>query len=386
MEEDMTTEIRPAHSPLGASGAERWLNCPGSVALLKELVLPQSDEPEYRSLGTSAHAAANKCLVADLDAWEIIGQKYGVHTVDLEMCEPVQTFLDECRSLIGPESKVYLEWGIDAPEFHKDFYGTLDFGCVTGNHMAIRDYKHGEGIMVDVEWNPQVMYYAYGLLRHHPEVTEISLGIVQPRGFHPSGPIRTWDTTADAIRIWAEGELLDAMNRTALDADFLPGPWCRLCPAKLVCPSLTSLFEAAMTADPKRICNITDEGIGRSYQMLAPVESYIRAFKEETLRRLIKGHKIDQVKIVAKKADRVWKPEAEAVMLEKFPTDAFTEPKLKSPAQMEKVGAAAKVLTKQYAYTPESGPTVALASDKRPAITVQTVQEKFGAAIAALEE
>ena len=382
----MTAEIRPTHSPLGASGAERWMNCPGSVALLKELTLPETDEPEYRSLGTSAHSAANECLSKDLDAWELIGHQHGKHEITHEMCEPIQTFLDECRSLIQPESKVYLEFGIDAPDFHPDFYGTLDFGCVTGTHMAIRDYKHGEGIMVDVEWNPQVMYYAYGLLRHHPEVTEVSLGIVQPRGFHPAGPVRIWEIGADTIRQWAEGELKSAMIRTALDKDFMPGPWCRFCPAKLVCPSLTSLFEAAMTADPTKIINITDEGIGRSYQMLAPIESYIRAFKEEALRRLIKGSDIKELKIVAKKADRVWKPEADAVFLEKFPTEAMTEPKLRSPAQMEKIGAAAKVLVKQYAYTPESGPTVALATDKRPAITVKTVHERFAAAVAAMEE
>ena len=38
------------HSPLGASGAERWMNCPGSVNLIKSMVLPESDEEDYQLL------------------------------------------------------------------------------------------------------------------------------------------------------------------------------------------------------------------------------------------------------------------------------------------------------------------------------------------------
>ncbi|MBO8865195.1 DUF2800 domain-containing protein, partial [Staphylococcus aureus] len=34
---------KPLHSPLGASSADRWIHCPGSVALIKALDLPRSD-------------------------------------------------------------------------------------------------------------------------------------------------------------------------------------------------------------------------------------------------------------------------------------------------------------------------------------------------------
>src|SRR5580765_4761035 len=68
---------RPAHSPLGASGAERWMNCPGSVSLLK-LVSPgvESDEPEYRTHGTAAHQLLAHCLTEKLDAWECTDLTY----------------------------------------------------------------------------------------------------------------------------------------------------------------------------------------------------------------------------------------------------------------------------------------------------------------------
>lgn len=378
----MTTEIRPAHSPLGASGAERWMNCAGSVALLKELKLPESDEPDYRKNGVAAHEALEACLREGLDAWEIVGRVFHDVTADVEIADAIQLFIDEVRPLMTSSAKVFIEFGVDAPDFHKDFYGTLDFGLVDGATMYVIDYKHGEGIAVDVEDNPQVKYYAYGLLRHHPEVEKVVLKIIQPRGFHPQGPVRTWETSADAIRSWAEGELLQAMLRTELDNDLDAGPWCRFCSAKLVCPLMTSLFGAAMTADPKIVVNLGDESLGRSYQYVQAVKFYLTALETETLRRLNLGHVVNGVKLVYKKANRVFKPEAQDIFLKEFGEDKVMKPpEFKSPAEMEKLGAKAKALVHEYAYTPTSGLTVALESDKRPAVKVQSTAEAFSVAI-----
>jgi len=382
----MSTEVRPAHSPLGASGAERWMNCAGSVALLKELKLPESDEPEYRSLGTAAHDLGHHCLVNNIEAWERIGEKHGQHVADIEMTGAVQVYLDECRRIVeeNPGGQVYNEFGIDAPDFHKSFYSTLDRGYVLTTKMWIRDYKHGEGIAVDVEFNSQLMYYAYGLLRHHPEVETVNIGIVQPRGFHPDGVVRVWETSADAIRQWAEGTLRPAMERTELDNDLNAGPWCRFCPAKLVCPLMTSLFGAAMTCDPKQVVHLNDESLGRSYQYTAAVKSYLKAMEDETFRRLNSGGLVPGVKLVQKKANRVWKTEAPAIAVAKFGPDAMTVPEMKSPAELEKIGSAAKAFAHEYAYTPVTGLTVALDADKRSAVKVASTLETFKAAVEAL--
>lgn len=375
----MSTEIRPAHSPLGASSAERWMACPGSVALLKELKLPESDEPDYRTLGTAAHAAACECLVKGLDAWEVMGQAFGEHEADDDLVNAVQVYLDEVRSLITPESKVYFEFRIDYPEFHKNFYGTTDCGVVTGDTLYIRDYKHGEGIAVDVEHNPQIMYYAFGLLRHHPRVMEVDMGIVQPRGFHPDGNIRVWRTSAGSIRSWAADTLKPAMDRTELDHSLDAGPWCRFCPAKLVCPLMTSLFGAACTADPQVIVNLSAESLGRSYQYVQAVKFYLKAMEDETFRRLNAGGSVPGTKLVMKKANRVWKEDAEEIF--KSLDGAYTAPELKSPAEMEKIGAEAKKLVRQYAYTPQTGLTVALEDDKRAAVKVTSTVEAFPGAL-----
>lgn len=373
----MSTENRPAHSPLGASGAERWMNCPGSVALLSELKLPETDEPEYRKDGTAAHAAAYSCLLKDQEAWEIIGETHGERIVTDEMADAVQIYLDECRRIVeeNPGGVVYNEFGIIAPDFHKDFYGTLDRGYAVNTKLFVRDFKYGSGIAVEIEWNPQIMYYAYGLLRHHPEVTEVDLGIVQPRIPYLE-PVRTWVIDASSVREWAMYTLLPAMNRTELDQDLDAGPWCRFCPAKLVCPLMTSLFGAAMTADPKIVVNLSAESLGRSYQYTQAVKFYLKAMEEETFRRLNAGGLIPGVKLVPKKANRVFKDGAiEAFKI--LGADVWTVPELKSPAVMEKIGAVAKKLVHEWAFTPSAGLTVALSTDKRPAVKVQTTGEAF---------
>jgi hypothetical protein len=47
---------------------------------------------------------------------------------------------------------------------------------------------------------------------------------------------------------------------------------------------------------------------------------------------------------------------------------------------MEKLGPDVKAWVGEYAYTPQTGLTVALADDKRVAVKVQSATEAFGAA------
>jgi hypothetical protein len=52
---------------------------------------------------------------------------------------------------------------------------------------------------------------------------------------------------------------------------------------------------------------------------------------------------------------------------------------------MEEVSGDAPKLVKEWAYTPQTGLTVALERDKRPAVKVQSSTEAFGEAVAALD-
>lgn len=405
---------RAAHSSKGASGAERWMNCPGSSALIAAYELPETDEPSYRAEGTAMHEAAADCLARDIDAWEITGETYyGVLLTD-DMLEGIQVYIDRVRPLIDRKQfhgqQFFIEAKLAAPEVHAQMFGSVDFAALVegcgpqgsgqwDRFLDVTDLKGGEGIVVDPDDNPQMKYYAFMLIStKYPELDDdfpVRLTIVQPRAFSHDGPIRDWWTTVGDIKSWVVRDLLPAMNSTddALDA----GEWCRFCPAKLICPLMNSLWRAASMYDPKAIIDISDESLGLSYQKVEAVQFYKKALEDEVFRRLSLARPVAGTKLVNKKANRVFKETVtetvEGVAVEvpmlkavedRFGKLAFTAPELKSPAELAKLGPKAKEFVKEYAYLPVTGLTVALDSDKRTGIVPQTATERFGAAIANL--
>lgn len=386
MQQKLSNEqTKPVHSPLGASSAERWMNCPGSVSLIKVLAMPETDEPEYRALGIAAHELAAVCLREGQDTWELIGEKFHNQEVDKEMADAVQVYLDTVRPDMGkPGAKVYIEHGVSHPSINFA-YGTVDSGVVYEDIAVISDYKHGEGIVVEVKDNPQLMYYAFLFLFLHPEVQRVLLRIVQPRAYAQA--VREWPIEAFYIKQWAAETLIPAMDLAQLEGgDLDAGNWCRFCPAKLVCPLMGNLFGAAMTANPKEVVELTDESIGRSYGYIQAVKFYIKALEEEVFNRLNRGSEIPGCKLVPKKANRVFKPGASALMAAKFGEDAFIPADYKTPAEIDKLGATGKAFTREYAYTPQTGLTFATADDPRPAVKVQSSQEAFGSIVQALTD
>lgn len=419
----MTTVIdhgKRGHSSLGASGAERWMNCVGSVALLKKLAeailamgIPlEGDDPDYRREGTAMHEAGEHCLREGLDTWEIVGETFNETVIDEPMAHAIQVYLDCCRRDLKTAVLHYIEYPISSP-VHPDFYGTADWvaiisklagyvsdvgpklGLDPNDRLIIADLKGGEGIVVEPEDNPQLKYYAFGVidgLERSANVTlrddlKVTLRICQPRAYYEDNRvIREWDTTVGEIKAWVHDVLVPAMHATEFDHDLDAGPWCRFCPAKLVCPMMASLFGAACKSNPKEVITLTDESLGRSYQYRDAVRFYLKAMEDETFRRLNLGKKVPGTKLVPKKANRVFKSEAPAIFKEKFGSDAMHPAELKSPSEMEKLGSAAKELVREYAYTPQTGLTVATDDDKRPAVKIETSQQAFGTAVANIGE
>lgn len=354
------------------------------------LTLPDTDEPEYLAFGRHAHSLCARMLESGEDAWEAIGEKFGEaeeYAVDANMADAVQVYLNKVRPLIAKATSVRIEQKMYRPDLHKYFYGTADLALYFEEEalLDVTDYKHGEGIFVDVEWNPQIMYYAYGLLDRYPGVRRVRLRIVQPRN-HEGPPIRVWEISAEELCQWAEDELLPAMNRKAMDKLLNAGPWCRLCPAKLVCPLLTALFGAAAKADPKEIINLSNESIGRSYQYIPAVKFYLRALEAEAFRLNNAGKDVPGTKMVPKKSNRIYKDGAEEIVIARFGDAAYEPRALKSPAQIEALGPEGAQVVAEWAYTPFTGLTVALASDRRQGVKVQSLGEKFAGAKAVEDE
>lgn len=391
----MTTVIdnRPKHSPLGASGAERWLNCAGSVALIQMLDLSDEDDPTYRVEGSAMHEGAARCLTQQEDAWQI-EDKWTLEGTDTvvevtdEMRRAVQIYLGRCREDMDTAAEYFIETPVSAPE-HPQFYGTVDFGAVwrskagAVHRVKIRDFKGGAGVVVDVEENPQLMYYCWGLIHgwNLPDETPVELEIVQPRAYDPDGIIRTWETTVGFVREWVHTVLVPGMDRTSFDHDLAAGEWCRFCPAKLICPKLTSLFRAAAVANPKEIPNLSDEMLGESWKLIAPAKKYIDALKAETQKRLEAGKKMSAVMLTYQKANRVYKPGAP---LEETFGDAIWSPRERlGPAGIDELPGGVE-FNKKWAFTPQNGYTVCERGAKKVEVIIKSSTDTFKDAIANL--
>lgn len=332
------------HARLSASSAERFMKCPGSVKLSE--MLPVSEDDEFSSEGTAAHALAELCLRSGDDAYLHQGETILEHEVTPNMVEAVQVYLDYVRA--GDTDFKYdmhIEYKIDDTALGSDFGGTADVVIIDykKNNVEIVDYKHGIGIPVDVAGNTQLLYYAYGVLRklkldNPSHYWDVSMTIVQPRTYHRDGPIRWEERSVEGVIKWGEQELLPAMKK--VDSDDVPyemGEHCRFCDGKLVCPLIKAVYKEFAFMTPDEIIGFDDETLARYYKQISVVKYNIKSLQAEAQKRALKDSPLPGTKLVYGKAARIWKKGAEEVVIEEYGDDAFTEPSLKSPAQIEKL-------------------------------------------------
>lgn len=394
----MSTEELPAHSPLGASSAKRWLNCAGSVSLINriEATVPErneDDDPEWTREGKAMHDLAADCLINDADAWEVVGQERYKVVLDAAMGQAVQEYLNAARAIKAKCSAFFVEKKFHRPDIHPSFYGTADCGGVETDgvvikHVHVMDLKGGVGIIVEPEENEQFQYYAFGVIDtyeraanlHIPDDTPVTLYVSQPRAYHHDGSLRTWTTTVGALRKWVEEVLVPGMEETQWSETLTPGEHCRFCPAKLVCPALSGLFRAACTTPPAIVTSMDDAALAREYANIAAAEKYVTAIKAEALSRLNTGREVQGLKLVHMKSNRTWRDDARDLL--KGMADAWkTEPTQLSPAAYEKLGDAQAKFVKEHAYTPQGGLTVALEGDKRAGVKVEPASKTWQAVL-----
>lgn len=230
------------HSKVGASGSERWMNCPGSVRLCTGR---PGRSTEYTAEGTAAHHVAERCLKEGKDALDFFGDVIKVDDFEFEvdetMVEHVQLYVDTIRADAREmgDTVLEVERGFHLKSYHPDLFGTNDANLYSATVLRVYDFKYGAGKPVEVANNPQLKIYALGALELH-DVTEVELVIVQPRAAHSGGPVRRWRTTPEELREWAVKELVPAVKATeAPDAPLVPDKeTCKWCIGVDVCPAL----------------------------------------------------------------------------------------------------------------------------------------------------
>ena len=92
----MSKKVKVVGTKFRPSNADRYLNCPASVVMAKDI--PVDDGTVYSDTGTVAHALAENCIEDGTDATNHVGKivlpEYESILVDEDMAYNVQGYLD----------------------------------------------------------------------------------------------------------------------------------------------------------------------------------------------------------------------------------------------------------------------------------------------------
>jgi hypothetical protein len=263
--------------------------------------------------------------------------------------------------------------------------------------------------------NEQIMLYAGGKLLEMEalgiDIETVRLVIHQPRVRQAPSE---WSLPRQALVHWLTSTARSGATSVLAakqthgtskwDETFLrSGDQCRWCRAKATCPALRNEvsievhgvaaaspdeFADFVTATPNAALPSDANWLAACLSKVDLIEDWCKAVRAESLRRLSNGEPVPGYKLVpGKRGARQWADpaEAEKVLREQFrlPVEKAYDLKLISPTTAEKLAKAGDIGPRQWPklqpliVQKDGAPSVAPASDLRPAITVQPVAEAF---------
>ena len=367
-----------AHALLGASSAHRWMNCPGSALLTTDM--PDTSSA-YANEGTKAHA------VCEAVARKMLNEKYRIISVPItteleashEILECAELYCDTIDTIaqeFGPSPYIALEQRVDFSRWVPDGFGTADCIIIGGETLHVIDYKHGKGVQVEAEDNPQLMLYALGALSHYSLIYDISVvrwSIVQPRN---GGVSHARSRFTESLLNWADEVVRPAATMAKTPgAPFKPGEWCRFCKAKGTCRARSDYNLALENFEKQNAKLMSPVEISAAMLRGRDLVKWLADVEEEALNRLLTGDQVPGWKAVEGRAIRAW-TDAEAAFRKAValgvPEEMLWEKKPVTLAQLEKtMGKKVFVELNEYVTTPTGKPALAQESDKRPAILAQ---------------
>lgn len=334
------------HSKIGASSAKRWMACPGSVRMSQGV---ENVSSVFAAEGTVAHWIGEEVLKYRANcASDFLGRtvEQDGHKIEVtrEMTDAVQVYVDTVMGDMMPGDDLLVEHGFHIHELHDDLWGTNDACLFTkaDKRLIVYDYKHGAGVAVEVEHNPQLMYYGIGaLMASGFPAKEVELVIVQPRCPHDDGPVRRWVIDTLDLIDWS-ADLVDAAKATEdPNAPLCAGDHCRWCPGAGICPELEKQALTAAQAEFKPELSYDPEKLAEALDKVPLVEAWCKSVREFAYNEAEHGRCPPRHKLVKKRPTRKWRDPDETIdWLKAYgmdPNDIFKEPDLRSPAQIEKI-------------------------------------------------
>lgn len=391
-----TTSPEKAHAKFSPSGSDRWLECPGSIALSEKA--PPEVEGPWAEEGTRAHSCLEDFFTmtkAGTSIKQCFVQLYKKYN-DYAMVDHAGDAFKEISEMAPEGAEVLSESKIDISPFTtKGQFGTCDALIVQEfGKLSVIDFKYGAGVPVDVVDNTQLILYALGAAhRFDNNFSEVEMVIIQPRAEHASGnTTRTWLVTMDELLEWAPKFKAAAKLALKPNAALSAGDHCRWCRAKVICPEISTkamskakvAFQEAEEDEGHPLLPVVQSvpfpatipaaSLGLTLRSADLLERWIAAVRERAENLLLNGHAVPGWKLVPKRGTRKYLDEkkAQKEAVKTFGPDILEPACLPSPAQLEaKLEAMdfeGKAWVSARTSMVSSGSTIAPEDDKRPAV------------------
>ena len=353
---------------VGGSTAKRVINCPGSVALVAKM--PPKPSSKYADEGTLLHNVIAEIVMSGNSPEHYLGTKYEDQTLTQELIDdklkPALAALDQIDP--NQEMEIEAETSVDFGDLLPGVFGSTDLIGRLGSRAVVLDWKFGDGVAVEVEENPQLMFYAAAAMRTPAAqwafegATEIEMVIVQPPA------VKRWVTTPERIAAF-ELQLVQAVKASEKpNAKLEVGDHCRWCAAKPVCPQMTGAVDRALQT---QLQAIDTQMLGSYLANADMLEQWITDLRALAFAMLESGTPVPGYKLVAKRATRSWTDEtkAKAELLKSLPESEVVEVSVISPAKAEKALKKRKIgLPDDLVVAISSGNTLASVDDPRPEV------------------
>lgn len=386
------------HAILSPSAAHRWLHC--TPAPRVEAEFPETTS-EYAEEGRLAHsvcelAAKKKFTVMNNRTYNSRLKKLKADPKwDDEMLSTAATYVEhltEHAMRFEHAPYVALEVQVDITDYAPEAFGTCDCVMIGGDELIITDYKHGKGVPVSAQDNPQMLLYALGTLKlyrpiYGDTIRRVSTYIDQPR----LGSYDGASMTVEELIAWGESIKPKAAAAFMGTGEFAPGEWCRFCRAKAKCRaranqntaledfkdciplgrSIPMQAEYDATGFKPSNC-LTDEEIGALLVRAEGLVAWYNDLKEYALAACLNGKTIPGWKAVEGRSTRAWTDQdaaLEALMAGGVEEAIIYDRVPKTLAQLEKVIGKQRFgeLVGGMITKSPGKPALAAESDKRPA-------------------
>lgn len=408
------------HAKLSPSSAHRWMNCAGSMILEKDI--PDSSS-EHADEGTAAHFLASECLEQGKNATDFLNQViqitsgnaswaerteevgHSFFTVDLEMTEYIQKYLDAVRSQ-AEGNELLVEQRVNFSEVigAENAFGTSDVVILTPDEIQVHDLKYGRGVKVNAEANEQLKLYGLGALNDFGmfgDYKRVRQVIHQPRLGHYSEAVYTVEELQEfAKHARASANTISSLQLNGfgeIDPYLTPGEkQCQWCKAKANCPALEKHVMQTVLGDFEdldavdvnaqidtatgEVSKIENDRLGYLFSAVPLIEGWIKAVSSAVHSKLHQGESVPGFKMVqGKQGNRAWSNAEEAEQLLKsmrLKTEQMYDLKLISPTVAEKLQKAEVIGPRQWSKVEnlitraDGKPTVVPETDKRPALNI----------------